>query len=168
MMPPDQGKTYASFIEAQLRTENELRASVDSRANSALTGATGLVTLVLAVFSVFLGRDFSLGGHAKLYLVLALAALLMSAICALVAALPGKQRYTEGSTMQAFLDNPRWKDDEIDARNNTAYCNLTVLNSLRVGTDTKVKWLIAAGCFQIVATLNLGLCTLTAVMSNSS
>ncbi len=55
-MNEDQGKTYSAFIEAQLKAENDLRASVTARANSALTGATGLVTLVLAVFAVFLGK----------------------------------------------------------------------------------------------------------------
>jgi MFS family permease len=164
----DQGKTYAAFIEAQLKAENELRASVTSRANSALTGATGLVTLVLAVFAVFLGKDFTLKGYAKLYLILAVVALLVSAVCALIAALPLKQKYTNDRTLQAFIDAPRWRDDEIDARNLTAVCNLTVLASLRVGTSRKVRWLIAAGVFQIAAILMLVLCTVTTITTMHS
>ncbi|SEH83381.1 hypothetical protein SAMN04489835_4681 [Mycolicibacterium rutilum] len=162
-MNEDQGKTYSAFIEAQLKAENDLRASVTARANSALTGATGLVTLVLAVFAVFLGKDFTLRGYAKLYLILAVMALLMSAACALAAALPLKQKYTNAATLQSFLGKPHWGDDEIDARNLTSVCNLTVLTSLRVGTARKMRWLIGAGIFQLTAIVMLVLCVITTV-----
>lgn len=99
----DQGTQYAAFIEAQLKAENDLRSSIDSRAASALTASTGIVTLVLAVFAVLIKKDFTLTGSAKIFLAGALMALLAAAICALLALQPGKFRYTLGSSMADFL-----------------------------------------------------------------
>ena len=48
----DQGKEYSAFLQERLRSEDKRRESVTTRAGAALTGATGLVTLVLAVFAV--------------------------------------------------------------------------------------------------------------------
>jgi hypothetical protein len=63
-LPPkvlsDRGKSYAEFIDAQLQAEESRRASITSRAATALNGATGFVTLVLAVCAIFLGKDFLL------------------------------------------------------------------------------------------------------------
>lgn len=158
-MSEDQGKTYAAFMESQLKAENELRASVNARAAGALTGATGLVTLVIAVLAVLLGKDFKFVGYAKGYVVAAVLLLLASGIFALIAALPWKMKYTDSPTLRKLV-NERWTDDETDARNITAYCNLEVLDSLRVGTVVKVKWLIAAGSCQILAVLMLVICVL--------
>lgn len=153
----EQGKQYAAYIEAELKAEYDLRSSINSRAATALTGSTGFVTLVLAVFAVLIGKhDFELTGCAKGYLVAAVMALLAAAICALMAALPGKFQYALTSTLQELL-GPRWGDDEIDARGVTAYCNMVVLDSLRVSNDVKVKYLIAAGICQIIAIAMLGL-----------
>ncbi len=89
----------------------------------------------------------------------------MSAACALAAALPLKQKYTNAATLQSFLGKPHWGgDDEIDARNLTSVCNLTVLTSLRVGTARKkMRWLIGAGIFQLTAIVMLVLCVITTV-----
>jgi hypothetical protein len=157
-MSEDQGKTYATFIEAQLKAENDLRTSINTRAGTALTGAAGLVTLIIAVFAVFLGKDFTLEGDAKVCLLLAVVSLLAAAVCAVLAQLPGEMKYALTPSLLSFIDHPRWAENEIDARNRTAYVNLQVLDSLRITNDVKVKWLIGAGCCQIAAVLFLGLC----------
>lgn len=152
----DQGKQYAAYIEAELKAENELRSSINTRAGSAITASTGFVTLVLGVFAVFLGKDYTLSGTAKVFVVGAVMALLAAAFCALIAGLPWRYKYTLTSTLLDFV-NDDWGDDEIDARNKTTYCNVIVLDSLRVGSATKVRFLIAAGVFQILAVAFLGL-----------
>lgn len=68
----ERGTQYASFIEAELTAETARGRSINSRAAAVLTGATGLVTLSLAVFAVFIGKDFVLQSCAKWLLGLAL------------------------------------------------------------------------------------------------
>jgi hypothetical protein len=155
----EQGKQYAAFIEAELKSENDLRSSINTRATSARTGSTGIVTLVLAMFAVLVKKDFTLTGWSKGLLAGALFALLVAAICALMALQPGKFRYTLGSSLADFLTS-KWGEDEVDARNRTAYCNLIVLESLRIVSKRKVNYLRGAGVAQIVAVALLAFCTL--------
>jgi hypothetical protein len=158
----EQGKQYATFIEAQLRAEDERRSSVTSRAGSALTGATGLVTLVLAVVAVLLGKDFTLSGPAKAFLVAALFALLLSGCCAVLAGVAWSFVTPKPKTLQEMLQS-HWTDSEVTARNNTAYCDLTTLLSLRHGTRIKFRFLTAAAVCQIAAIAALAACTLAVV-----
>lgn len=156
----DQGTEYATFISAQLKAEDERRTSVNTRAGGALTGATGLVTLVLAVFAVLIPtQHVVLSGWAKGFLALALFALLACAFCAVMAGLPWRFDVTDLPTLNRML-NEQWKDDEVDARNITAYLNTLVLRSLRSGTDIKIRFLLAAGISQLVAVAALAFCTL--------
>ena len=159
----ERGKQYAAFIEAELKAETDRRDSVNTRAATALTSAAGLVTLVLAVFAVLLGKDFRLAGltgWAKAYLAVALFALLGSAICAVVAGRPWRIKLTKPKTLYMMI-NEHWNDSEEDARNNIAYANVEVIASLRPGTNIKYKFLIAAGVCQIIAVAALVLCTLS-------
>jgi hypothetical protein len=158
----DQGNQYTSFIEAERKAENDRRESVNTRAASALTGATGLVTLVLAVFAVLVGRQFTLSGWAKVYLVAALLALLASAISAVCAGLPWRYKMVSAETLDGML-NTHWGDSEVTARGVIAYCNAVVVKSLRTGNAIKARFLIGAGVFQLIAVAALGLCTLAII-----
>ncbi len=159
----DQGKQYAAFIEAELKAENDRRTSVNTRAATALTGATGLVTLVLAVIAVFAGKDFILPGPAKISLAVAVLALLAAAVCAVIAGFPIRAKVTSRKQLQEFLKEPRWKDEEVDARNWTAQANLDVIKAVRYGTELKFRWLMVAGALQVLAVLGLVICTLLVV-----
>jgi hypothetical protein len=154
----DQGKEYAAFIAAQLAAEQDRRASFNARAAGGLTGAAGLVTVVLAVFTAFVGRDFKLSGDAKNFLVAALIALLAAALCAVLAGLPWRYKVTRPSTLHHFL-GPSWHDSEEKARRRTAYCNAVVSGSLRRGNSIKSALLIAMAACQAIAIAALALCT---------
>jgi hypothetical protein len=165
----DQGKQYAAFIEAELQGENDRRASVNTRAAAALTGATGLVTLVLAIFAVFVGKDFVLAGSAKRSLALALLALLSAAVFAVLAGIPWTSTATKPETLRSFLRDTTvkgdqgWNNSEVTARNFTARCNVHAIESLRPGTNLKFRLLVIAGAFQVLAVLCLVICTLIVV-----
>lgn len=158
----DRGTQYTSFIEAELKAEVDRRESVNSRASTALTSSAGIVTLVLTVFAVLIHKDFTLSGPAKWFLVVALFAFLCSAITAVLAGIPWYTKVTKPSTLAAMI-NTRWADSESTARNNTAYANAVVIESLRRGTDIKFWFLIAAGACQIIAIAALAGCTLVIV-----
>ncbi|OYN78901.1 hypothetical protein [Mycolicibacterium sphagni] len=160
----DQGEQYASYVEAELKAELARRDSVNSRSAAALTGAAGIVTLVLAVFAVLVGKDFVLTGLAKALLVLALLALLVSAVCAVVAGFPWRIKLTSPSTLKMMVRD-RWADTEVTARGVAAYANYQVIQSLRPGTSTKFQFLLASGICQIVAVAMLAACTITVVFT---
>lgn len=142
----DQGTQYAAFIEAELKAENDRWASVNSRASSLLTGATTLVTLSLAVFAVFIGKDFTLWGWAKAFLGAALIALFFAGLFSVLAQTPGAMEAPSATGLEMFLrkheetEDPRapgWKNTEADARYYTAKENLARFESLRSVTNKK-------------------------------
>ena len=150
---------YAAFIEAELKAENDVRDSVNSRAASALTGATGLMTLALAAFAVLVGTQHLFTGLARLLLVIALAFLLGAGGCAVLAGFPWRQKLTSLRTIERMLNSHHREDTQDVARDAVAYCNAAVLDSLRSGTSIKVRFLLAAGACQIAAIAALGAAT---------
>lgn len=161
----EQGKQYAAYVEAELKAEFGRRESVNSRSATALTGSAGFVTLILAVFAVLIGKDFTLAGGAKLSLALALFALLAAGVCAVVAGFPWRIKLTKPATLHKMVGD-HWTDSEVDARANAAYANVVILESLRPGTNIKFKFLLAAGVCQILAVGFLIVCTLFVVSSD--
>jgi hypothetical protein len=146
----EQGTGYAEHIKAELETELARRDSVNERSSKTLTSAGALVTLALAVFAVLIGKDFTLSGWAKGFVVAALVFLLLSAICSVIAGFPWTITRMKYGSLEAML-RKHWGDTEVTARGVTAYANLQVIKSLRPGTDKKFKFLLAAGILQIFA-----------------
>jgi hypothetical protein len=158
----EQGKQYTAFVEAELKAEYERRGSVNARAASALTASTGLVTLVLGVFAVFVGKDFVLTGCARGALAVALVFLLLGAASAVIAGVPWRSKVPSPQYLQMLLDD-YWETTETAARNITADFNVAVIRKLRAGTEIKFKFLIASSVCQLIATGALVVCTLTVV-----
>jgi hypothetical protein len=153
----DQGTEYARFIEAGLKSENDRRDMVNSRLNTAITSATGLVTVTLVVLAVLKGKDFTLQGPALTALFVALFALLIAAALGVFGGLNWNYKVTDVPTMQLMLGTAHWGDTEVTARGITALCNVQTINSLRKGTDIKYKFLHTSGIAQLVALLSLGI-----------
>jgi hypothetical protein len=159
----DQGTHYSAYINAELQAELSRRESVNGRSATALTSSTGFVTLVLAVFAVFVGKDFILSGGAKISLAVGLFALLAAGICAVIAGFPWRIKLATTETLRKMV-NEHWTDSEVTARGNAAYANVVVLESLRPGTNIKFWFLMIAGGCQIIAVGALGACTLFVVL----
>ncbi|WP_431972546.1 hypothetical protein [Nocardia sp. bgisy134] len=151
----DQGKEYAALVLAELKNEHDRRDLLNTRATSAATGSTAIVTVVLAVVSLLIGKDNPLSSSAKLALVVALSLLLVSAALAISAGLSWRSKSVSIVTMEKMLST-QWKDHEVDARNIVARCNLEAIRTLRQGTATKTQLLISAAATQILALVTLG------------
>ncbi|UZG58026.1 hypothetical protein [Rhodococcus opacus] len=150
-MAEEQGKEYAGFIQKELEREYGRRDTVNSRAATAITSATGLVTIVLAVVAVAKGKDFTLSGCALVSLWVALLSFLASAILAVLAGINWKYKATSVESMYRMVGD-RWEDDtEVTARNLAALCNVVTIKSLRGGTTIKYRLLLGSAGFQALA-----------------
>lgn len=174
--PPssDHGKQYAAYIESQLQSEEARRSSITERAQSRLTSAGGLVTFVLAVFAVFLGKDFQLTGCATLSLCVAVVALLLGAFCAVRAGSTwGYGRGDPATIKTKYLgdkwskaQSTRWVDSEDRARWEVAWVNVRTLDVLATETNKQVKWLGAAGALQLISIIALVVSTISVVTTS--
>lgn len=162
-MSSGQGSEFAAFLKDELANEISRRDSVNSRAATAITSATGLVTLVLAVVAIAKGKDYSVSGADLAALVAALVALLLSAVAAILAGLNWKYKAVSTGSMRRMVQD-KWATAEVDARNATACCNVTAIESLRRATTVKFRFLIVAAIGQIVAILGLSVTTLLVIV----
>ena len=162
-MSVDQGSEYADFIKEELASEVGRRDAVNSRAGAAITSATGLVTLVLAVVAITEGKDYVLTGAAVTTLAVGLFALLLSAVAAILAGLSWRHKALSTASMRAMLQS-RWETAEVDARNQTAFARVVTIESLRRATNIKFRFLVAAGVGQVVAVLALSVTTVLTVL----
>lgn len=154
-----QGTEYATFVAAELKREVDRRDAVNSRAGTAVTSATGLVTVTLAVFAVLKGKDFVVHGGAFVALVVALLMLILSAALAVLAGLSWRYDVATPATLTLMLTT-HWTDSEVSARNISARSNVRTLRTLRAGTNIKSNLLIAAGAGQVAAILALSFASL--------
>ncbi len=158
----DHGTQFTSWVFGELKTEHDRRDTANSRAATMLTAATGLVTVVVSVFTVFRGKDFVLTGGAKAALVVALLALLVTAVLALVAGLARSYETASPAMLRRMLGD-HWVDSEVAARNITAACNIRTIETLRAGTNFKYRTMWIAGAFQLAAIIALIACVAIAV-----
>jgi hypothetical protein len=158
----DQGTEYARFIEAQLEYEYDRRDAVNSRSATAITSATGLVTITLVVIAVLKGKDFTLHGGALIALFIAFLGLLVSAVMGVLGGMNWPFPVTSVSTMSLMVGD-HWRDSEVTARGVAAFCNVKTINALRAGTNIKYRFLLAAAIAQVVAILALGVSALIVV-----
>jgi hypothetical protein len=157
-----QGTEYATFIENELKSEYDRRDSVNSRAATAVTSATGLVTVTLAVVAVLKGKEFTLHGGALIALFVGLFAFLASAVLAVLAGLNWRFDVTSIPTLHG-MRSEHWTDTETTARNIVAYCNVETISTLREGTNMKAGFLVAASFAQVVAIMALATSALIVV-----
>lgn len=156
----DQGTQYAGFINAELEREIARRDSANTRAGAALTSATGLVTLVLALFAVLLGKDSLATGWAKVFIAGAVLALLAAGGCAVAAIRPRAEGVVSTRTLRKLIGDEHWKDTEVTARNQTARMVIDRIDEMRGVSTAKGKWLLAAAILQLVAIGALAVSTL--------
>lgn len=164
-----QGTQYASFIEAELKRENERRTAVIARAASVMTGSAGLVTLVLALIAVIIGKDTAITGGAEACVAIAVLALLGSAACSLQASRARRSNeLTSVETLRELIGQQHWKDTEVTARYQTAHITIEQIERLRKGSAIRGKWLRAAGIMQVMAVAALGLSTLIVALTQNN
>ncbi|NTY58731.1 hypothetical protein [Mycolicibacterium sphagni] len=163
--PLERGTQFAAFLEAELKREIDRRDSINTRAIAALTGATGLATLVLALFAVVIGKDATINGAAKILMMVAVLALLAASGFALVAARPRKNYVIGVETLEEIITPKIWGLFEPHARHQTSRLIIEQIKDLRPETLTRGRRLIASAALQVVAVLFLGLSTIVVVFT---
>jgi hypothetical protein len=159
----EQGTEYGKFIQNELNFEHERRDTVNSRAATAVTSATGLVTVTLAVVAVLKGQHFTFHGASLVLLAIGLLAFLISGVLAVLAGLNWRYDVASIDALRQ-MSTDRWIDRETTARSLIAQCNVHTINSLRAGNNIKFIFLLAAGFAQIAAILALSFSVLVVVI----
>ncbi|MEU8185866.1 hypothetical protein [Micromonospora carbonacea] len=152
----DQGKTYGSFIEAELAAERDRRNRFDDRGVSLVKTSGSLVTLLAAVVAFLrTGREYQFPRDAVGPLMLALTFLTIAAMAGIVTSLNRAYEVPNPPTLRKLLEE-RWAvDSEVSARNFVGEMQVHIIHSLRKGSNWKAKFLLTGLIAQVVALLAL-------------
>ncbi|MFD6392476.1 hypothetical protein [Nocardia sp. NPDC060259] len=136
----DQGKTYAAFIEGELKTERERRSAYDARGQVIVTSSGALVTLLGRLAALVKSSTVATFPAPVVIAVgVALALFVGAAACGIVA---GWNKYYAAATAStlARMIGEHWTDDEVDARNNVAAVQVRTVDTLRRANAFKARW----------------------------
>ncbi|MDQ1713905.1 MAG: hypothetical protein QOE45_3355 [Frankiaceae bacterium] len=148
----EQGETYATFVESELKSEYDRRTSIDARALAVVTSSSAFLALIVSVVALLKGKDHTFGHGAGGAAVVALACFVVAGALGLVANMSREYQVAAVGTLREMTKS-HWTDSEIAARNICAGLGVTTIASLRAGTDNKAKIIAWAVYFQLAAVL---------------
>ncbi|MFK3985610.1 hypothetical protein ACI2K4_35255 [Micromonospora sp. NPDC050397] len=160
----EQGKTYTTFIEAELKAERERRTQFDARGVALVTTSGGFVTLLAAVVALFrtgtatAARVFPDSGIPPL--VVALVALTAAAGAGIVANWNRLYAVATPVTLDRLLHDRWGVDGETVARNHVGTIQVWTIDTLRRANNWKAAWISVGLAAQLVALVALGIVVL--------
>ncbi|WP_394620221.1 hypothetical protein JNUCC0626_14290 [Lentzea sp. JNUCC 0626] len=155
----DQGKTYQTFIETELKAERERRTAFDARGQALITTSGVLVTVLTGLVTIVrTGTTTRVPVAAQVVVIVALVLFVGAAVCGIAA---GWNRHYAVATHRTLdkMVGVHWTDDEVDARNNVATVQTFTIDTLRRGNRFKARCVSAGLITQVVALTALGLAT---------
>lgn len=161
----EQGSEWVAFIAKELDREYDRRDRLNTRAATAITSATTLVTVSLAVVAVLKGQHLTVSGVLKVGSLLgALVLLLVAAVLSILAgATRSRFEVAAVNDMNRMLGEELWGADNVDARNYTAQLNLVAIRSLRKGNGFKYQFLVLSLFTQAIGVLLLAVFAIAVV-----
>lgn len=147
-------EVYTAFIESELRTERERRATLEARGMSVVAQSGGLVTLLTGVGAVAHGAASApLPTAAVVGVILALVFFFGAALSGILVnfwPIYPPHAVADASTMTQMRMTKRDHSEE-EARSVVAHIHIGTVESLRKGNDLKIQWVAAAQFCQILA-----------------
>lgn len=161
----EQGKSYAAFIEGEVKAEQQRRASLDTRGLAVVTTSGSLTTLLAAVGAFVTSRDgFVLPSGTIIPLTVTLMAFSLAALCGLLAS-HNRQYFVAGQETLALMVGERWPTSEVDARNVVADIHTGTVSSLREGNNGKAALLMAGLGLQLLGLAALSVAVFLVLLS---
>jgi hypothetical protein len=161
----EQGSEWVAFIAKELDREYDRRDRLNTRSATAITSATTLVTVALAVVAVLKGQHLVVSGVLQVGSLLgALLSLLAAAVLSILAgATRSRFEVAAVNDMNRMLGADLWGADNVDARNYTAQLNLVAIRSLRTGNGFKYRFLVLSLSTQAIGAFLLAVFAIAVV-----
>jgi hypothetical protein len=140
---PKAGEAYSAFIKTQLKAEYDRRASLDGRGIALVTTSGTFVTLIFALATFGLGKDYQPSSVARLLVLGAVVGLCLAALLGLVANALRRYEVMKGGALLA-MTREHWRDGDELARRVCADSDARTTVTLRSGNERKAD-LITAG-----------------------
>jgi hypothetical protein len=148
------GLVFQALVKDALAHEFERRKSLESKGAVLLTASGTMVTLILGLTLLVLGKDFALASRSAIAtLCAALAAFVLSAIAAIaVQAFAFKYDVVKQDDLDRIAtDDTYWFSTEDRATRDSVDISVRTIKSMRKGNRSKA-WVLSSGLvFQVIA-----------------
>jgi hypothetical protein len=152
----EQGKTYAAFVESELKVERERRNTYDSRGQTIVTASASLAALLTALAAVLkTDNSFRFPLSALIPLAAGVVGLAAAAGLGIMASWNFRYRVPKTTTLRSMVRG-HWKDHEVDARNVVAVAQILTIDGLRRANNWKARLVSAGMVVQLISVLLLG------------
>ena len=162
------GQVWFDFIGLQLTAERDRRTSLDARATAILSTSRIFFTAVFAGGAFALGKDYKASGLLTVLPAVGLGNFVLAAVLALIAGALREYRVAEIASWRLMTADQHWFAPADSARQDLAALNATTVATLRHSNEIKVRVLIGAIAFQLVALAILGIALVAAVLQRRS
>lgn len=149
---PSGSETYSAFIKEQLEEEEARKLSLEQRAQWVITTSGTLVTLLLALGTVVLGKEAALSTTAKVFLYAALACFVLAAGTAILTNAPMLYYTVRPEALQDAVRD-KWQDPFSVAEQRVAATRANLLQTAKRLNGYKVYALISAMGFEVLAVI---------------
>ncbi|GAA1794389.1 hypothetical protein GCM10009682_15210 [Luedemannella flava] len=151
-------EVYSAFIDGELKTERERRATLEARGVSVVAQSGGLVTLLTGIGALAKGAGVgALPTVAFGAVIVALVFFLGAAVFGILVNIPHlypPHPVADAATMTEMRTSKRDHTD-AEARSVIAHLHIGTVDKLRKGNDLKVQWISAAQFAQVLAVVAL-------------
>jgi hypothetical protein len=155
------GEAYGSLIDAQLREERALKASIELRAAAVITSSGVLVTLLFGFRALVDQRGADFGDFARWLIAGSLAAFVGAAVAAILANRPRSYEEADVNALDRLTSEEFWLAALTLGTRRSAELNVSVLRRARTANASKARALAWAFGFQLLAIGLLSLALLT-------
>lgn len=148
------GLVFQTLVKEALTHEFERRKNLESKGAVLLAASGSLVTVILGLTLLVLGREFVLASReAILRLCVALVLFVLSATAAIVVqTFAFKYDVVKQDDLDKIVkDNDYWFSTENRATRDSVGINVKTIRSLRKGNAIKARFLLSGLIFQLVA-----------------
>jgi len=151
---PDQGATYAAFIEFQLKEEFDRKAAIEGRALAIAGQSSAFLGLTTAVTALIVGQKYQWSQDGARGLAVSLFVLSAAILLGLLAYASKRYDIASADTLRT-MTTTHWTDHDTDARNAVAAAWVKTIESLRPVVDRKARLVVSAFYLQLSALLGL-------------
>ncbi len=145
-------ETYSAFIKEQLEEQEARKLSLEQRGHSVITTSGTLVTLLLALATVVLGKEAAWSTAAEAFLYAALACFVIAAGTAILTNAP-MFYYTVRPEVLRNAVRDKWQDPFSVAEQRVAATRANLLQTAKRLNDYKAYALIGAMGFEVLAVI---------------
>lgn len=145
------GEAYGSLIDAQLREERALKASIELRAAAVITSSGVLVTLLFGLRALVSESGADLGEVSRWLIAGSLVAFVGAAIAAIIANRPRSYEEAEIDALERLTNEEFWLAAIAIGTRRSAELNVSILRRARSANAYKARALAWAFGFQLLA-----------------